>query len=83
MPRRGSRRPSAAENRTNWDGRVLLAHQVSKNWTLPGGRVEHAEDPFDAVTGRSLRRPAATRLRSTEIFNPVFEMLYAPYREAQ
>jgi 8-oxo-dGTP diphosphatase len=31
------------------DGRVLLAHHVSKNWTLPGGRVEHAEDPFDAV----------------------------------
>lgn len=30
-------------------GRVLLAHHVSENWTLPGGRVEHAEDPFDAV----------------------------------
>ena len=32
------------------DGRVLLAHHVSGNWTLPGGRVEHAEDPFDTVT---------------------------------
>ncbi|MFC9862839.1 MULTISPECIES: NUDIX hydrolase [unclassified Streptomyces] len=31
------------------DGRVLLAHHASGNWTLPGGRVEHAEDPFDAV----------------------------------
>ena len=35
------------------DGRVLLARWVSpegeSNWTLPGGRVEHAEDPFDAV----------------------------------
>ncbi|MEU0523913.1 NUDIX hydrolase [Streptomyces niveus] len=35
------------------DGRVLLARHVSQNgasnWTLPGGRVEHAEDPFDAV----------------------------------
>ncbi|AXE75746.1 NUDIX hydrolase [Streptomyces atratus] len=31
------------------DGRVLLAHHASKNWTLPGGAVEHAEDPFDAV----------------------------------
>ncbi len=31
------------------DGRVLLAHHVSGNWTLPGGRVEHGEDPFDAV----------------------------------
>ncbi|WP_329035081.1 NUDIX domain-containing protein [Streptomyces sp. NBC_01725] len=35
------------------DGRVLLARHVSpngeSNWTLPGGRVEHAEDPFDAV----------------------------------
>ncbi len=31
------------------DERVLLAHHLSTNWTLPGGRVEHAEDPFDAV----------------------------------
>ncbi|WP_234390637.1 NUDIX hydrolase [Nocardia suismassiliense] len=35
------------------DGRVLLARQVSpdgeSNWTLPGGKVEHGEDPFDAV----------------------------------
>ncbi|MFI2213969.1 NUDIX hydrolase [Streptomyces sp. NPDC020141] len=34
-------------------GRVLLARHVpptgGTNWTLPGGRVEHAEDPFDAV----------------------------------
>ncbi|MFE0172228.1 NUDIX hydrolase [Streptomyces sp. NPDC059002] len=34
-------------------GRVLLAHAVKPDgaqvWTLPGGRVEHAEDPFDAV----------------------------------
>jgi ADP-ribose pyrophosphatase YjhB (NUDIX family) len=35
------------------DGRVLLAHhaphQGEANWTLPGGRVEHGEDPFDTV----------------------------------
>ena len=36
------------------DGRVLLARYVSpdgrrRHWTLPGGRVEHAEDPYDAV----------------------------------
>ncbi|MFG3403565.1 NUDIX hydrolase [Streptomyces sp. NPDC048142] len=35
------------------DGRVLLAHAVEpdggRTWTLPGGGVEHAEDPFDAV----------------------------------
>ena len=35
------------------DGRVLLARCVSaegdSTWSLPGGRVEHAEDPFDAV----------------------------------
>jgi ADP-ribose pyrophosphatase YjhB (NUDIX family) len=35
------------------DGRVLLARHVptkgESTWTLPGGRVEHAEDPFDAV----------------------------------
>ncbi|WP_426502490.1 NUDIX hydrolase [Dactylosporangium sp. McL0621] len=35
-------------------GRVLLARYVSPatgdtQWTLPGGRVEHAEDPFDTV----------------------------------
>ncbi|MGW3727468.1 NUDIX hydrolase [Streptomyces sp. NPDC000851] len=33
--------------------RVLLARHVppmgESSWTLPGGRVEHAEDPFDAV----------------------------------
>ncbi|MEV6348756.1 NUDIX domain-containing protein [Actinoplanes sp. NPDC051851] len=35
------------------DGRVLLARYVpptgDTHWTLPGGRVEPAEDPFDAV----------------------------------
>ncbi|WP_040734436.1 NUDIX hydrolase [Nocardia tenerifensis] len=35
-------------------GKVLLARHVTEggetSWTLPGGRVEHAEDPFDAVT---------------------------------
>jgi 8-oxo-dGTP diphosphatase len=35
------------------DGRVLLARYVSPegetHWTLPGGKVEHAEDPFEAV----------------------------------
>ncbi|MDK1474684.1 NUDIX domain-containing protein [Streptomyces sp. 549] len=35
------------------DGRVLLAcHNTAAgriNWTLPGGGVEHMEDPFDAV----------------------------------
>jgi 8-oxo-dGTP diphosphatase len=34
-------------------GRVLVARHVSSagesTWTLPGGRVEHGEDPFDAV----------------------------------
>ena len=35
------------------DGRVLLAHSVpaegESTWTLPGGRVEQGEDPFDTV----------------------------------
>jgi 8-oxo-dGTP diphosphatase len=35
------------------DGQVLLARHVSpehgSTWTLPGGRVEHGEDPFAAV----------------------------------
>ncbi|MFF4878026.1 NUDIX hydrolase [Micromonospora sp. NPDC000668] len=35
------------------DERVLLARYVppagDTHWTLPGGKVEHAEDPFDAV----------------------------------
>ncbi|QEV21020.1 NUDIX hydrolase [Streptomyces alboniger] len=34
-------------------GRVLLAHAVKPDgervWTLPGGRVEDGEDPFDTV----------------------------------
>lgn len=34
-------------------GRVLLARHVppkgESTWTLPGGRVEYAEDPFNAV----------------------------------
>lgn len=33
--------------------RTLLARHVSpegeSTWTLPGGRVQHGEDPFDAV----------------------------------
>ncbi|MDG4809284.1 NUDIX domain-containing protein [Micromonospora sp. WMMD1120] len=33
--------------------RVLLVHHVTltgeTHWTLPGGEIEHAEDPFDAV----------------------------------
>ena len=35
------------------DERVLLARHLPPTggtlWTLPGGKVEHAEDPFDAV----------------------------------
>ncbi|MDI6411859.1 NUDIX hydrolase [Streptomyces albus] len=35
------------------DGRVLLGRHVSSDgrstWTLPGGGVEHAEDPIDTV----------------------------------
>lgn len=35
-------------------GRVLLTRHVAgtgeTTWTLPGGGVQHAEDPFDAVT---------------------------------
>ncbi len=32
------------------DGNVLLVrHGPTGSWTLPGGGVEHGEDPFDAV----------------------------------
>ncbi|MGW4847540.1 NUDIX hydrolase [Nocardia brasiliensis] len=35
------------------DGRLLLTRHMPSsgdpNWTLPGGRVEHGEDPYDAV----------------------------------
>ncbi|MEY8042971.1 NUDIX hydrolase [Saccharopolyspora cebuensis] len=31
------------------DGRVLLIRHASGDWSLPGGEVEHAEDPFHAV----------------------------------
>ncbi len=47
-PKRGSFRLAAYAVCVE-DGRVLLAHHASGDWTLPGGRVEHAEDPFDAV----------------------------------
>ncbi len=47
-PKRGSFRLAAYAVCVE-GGRVLLAHHASGNWTLPGGRVEHAEDPFDAV----------------------------------
>lgn len=31
------------------DEKVLLVRAVSRGWTLPGGGVEHCEDPYDAV----------------------------------
>jgi 8-oxo-dGTP pyrophosphatase MutT (NUDIX family) len=31
------------------DDRVLLAHYRGTHWTLPGGKVEHGEDPYDTV----------------------------------
>jgi ADP-ribose pyrophosphatase YjhB (NUDIX family) len=35
------------------DGRILLARWVAgdgtKHWTLPGGGMDHGEDPFDTV----------------------------------
>ena len=46
------------------DGRVLLALSVppkgESTWTLPGGRVEHGEDPFDTV----IREVAAAAARA-------------------
>ncbi|GAB2578621.1 hypothetical protein Aab01nite_09220 [Paractinoplanes abujensis] len=32
------------------DDRVLLAHYRGSHWTLPGGKVEPGEDPYDTVT---------------------------------
>lgn len=31
------------------NGAVLLVRQTSNTWSLPGGKVEHGEDPLDAV----------------------------------
>lgn len=31
------------------DGAVMLVRQASNTWSLPGGRVEHGEDPIDTV----------------------------------
>jgi len=31
------------------EGAVLLVRQATDTWSLPGGRVEHGEDPVDAV----------------------------------
>jgi len=49
------------------DDQILLAHYVSqdgdrRHWTLPGGRVEHAEDPYDAV-GREFDEETGYRIR--------------------
>jgi ADP-ribose pyrophosphatase YjhB (NUDIX family) len=41
------------------DGRVLLTLHASGAWTLPGGRVEHAEDPFDAVVRETAEETGA------------------------
>ncbi|MGW7289803.1 NUDIX hydrolase [Streptomyces sp. NPDC054847] len=36
-----------------WDGQILLARWVArdgaKKWTLPGGGMDHGEDPLDTV----------------------------------
>ncbi|TDD42652.1 NUDIX domain-containing protein, partial [Kribbella antibiotica] len=47
------------------DGRVLLARYVSPGgegtwWTLPGGKVEHGEDPFAAVTRELMEETGLT-----------------------
>ncbi|HEU0288597.1 MAG TPA: NUDIX domain-containing protein [Nocardioidaceae bacterium] len=49
------------------DDRILLARYVSpdgsqRHWTLPGGRVEHAEDPYDAVV-REIDEETGYRIR--------------------
>jgi 8-oxo-dGTP diphosphatase len=40
-------------------GAVL--RQVSNTWSLPGGKVEHGEDPIDAVIRKLVRKQAMTQ----------------------
>ena len=53
------------------DERVLLARYVSpdatvRHWTLPGGRVEHGEDPYDAVV-REVAEETGYRVRVEQL----------------
>ena len=53
------------------DERVLLARYVSpdatvRHWTLPGGRVEHGEDPYDALV-REVAEETGYRVRVEQL----------------
>ncbi|GAB3839662.1 NUDIX hydrolase [Dactylosporangium cerinum] len=53
------------------DEHLLLARWVSpdgsrRHWTLPGGKVEHAEDPFDAVV-REVAEETGYQVRVEEL----------------
>jgi hypothetical protein len=58
-------------------GRVLLARRVSPvtgdtQWTLPGGKVERAEDPFHTVIRELAPEPSGETAES--VWTPIAEV---------
>jgi 8-oxo-dGTP diphosphatase len=83
-----------AETRFRWaaygvcqvNDRILLARYVSqdgaqRHWTLPGGGIEHGEDPFDAV-GREVEEETGYQVDVEELLGVSSRVLEADWGRA-